>query len=319
MATKSDITTGHEFFSDGPAPDRAYMVCRDSEWRRDIKQMIEALWRRYEPYCPDRHFLTDARSHFAQRTWEAYLASVLLNAGITLVKPAPEGPDLHLQLARRTWIEAIAVKSGTGPDAVRGREERGYTTSTRPGSSSWHGQPPSAEEVILRCTHAILEKYNARQRHIDERIVRADDAFVIAINIGAIEDADVAGDSTLPIILNAVFGIGREYLVVTPYSAEEPTSGRHHRPHIAKKSGAIVGCDGFTSDKYLGLSGVMFSTRHIVNVPAHHGTEMHFVHNPRATMKLPVGTFPFGREWFAGEDGCLHYCRHFQPGGVGGD
>ena len=72
------------FFSDGPAQDKAYVVCRDSQWRGDIREMIEGLWRRYQPYCPDLHFLSDARSHFAQRTWELYLASVLLDAGITL-------------------------------------------------------------------------------------------------------------------------------------------------------------------------------------------------------------------------------------------
>jgi hypothetical protein len=73
------------FFSSGPAA-ALYTAHLEHGTKTGVRQRIEDLWARYYPYCPDPHFLSDAREHFVQRTWEMYLACALLDAGFGLEK-----------------------------------------------------------------------------------------------------------------------------------------------------------------------------------------------------------------------------------------
>jgi hypothetical protein len=312
VATGIDTTIEDSFFSPGGAG-RAYEVCRDDwMWRSETKALVEGLWGRFRRYCGDKNFRSDARGHFHQRTWEMYLASVLLDAGISLAPAPPKGPDLVLEIGgNRAWVEAIAVEKGDGADAVSLPEARGYTRKRSDGFSTWRGQPPTEEELILRLTHAISTKYKKRADYVAEGIVGADEPFVIAINAGALPDVDFHFGLRAPLIVKALFEVGDEFIAVPMYSSADPTVGHHHRPEIKKEKGELIRCDGFTSDTYPGLSGVLYSETTISNVPAQHGRELYFVHNPRATAKLPQGTFPFGREWLVKDDE-LVWKKHFR-------
>ena len=99
---------------------------KDDETKRDVRARVECMWRTYRQYCPDEHFLMDARTHFVAHTWEMYLATALLKGGVRLRKPPRKGPDILIDVApRRIWIEAIAMEPGDGDDAVPGRDRRG--------------------------------------------------------------------------------------------------------------------------------------------------------------------------------------------------
>lgn len=112
------------------------------------------MWRRYEPYCPDAHFLSDARSHFVARTWEMYIACTLLDAGFKLDRPPETGPDIATWVdGRRLWIEAVAPASGAGADAVPGRDGRGSKQG-----NVWLGHMPSEDSLILRCASVLVTK-----------------------------------------------------------------------------------------------------------------------------------------------------------------
>src|SRR5690242_5810593 len=81
------------FFSSGAAGE-LYTAHLEHGTKTGVRQRIEELWARYSPYCPDTHFLSDARVHFVQRTWEMYLACALMDAGFGLERPPPKGPDI---------------------------------------------------------------------------------------------------------------------------------------------------------------------------------------------------------------------------------
>lgn len=73
--------------------DPLYTLNRDSKFRQHIRDFVEDLWSRYEPYCGDTNVLGEARRQFQQFTWQMYVGACLLDAGHTLEKAAPEGPD----------------------------------------------------------------------------------------------------------------------------------------------------------------------------------------------------------------------------------
>lgn len=100
-------------------------------------------------------------------------------------------------------------------------------------------------------------------------------------------------------MIKALFGIGEEYLAVTPYSASDPTPGHHYRSEIQKMSGAYVSADAFASTGCREVSGVFSTYTDILNVPSDHGSEILFVNNPNAQVHIPEGRFSFGTEFVA--------------------
>jgi len=96
-----------------PTADAPIQVTRGRAWS-------EELWALTSPYL-DEDLPDKATRAFHQCFWEMYVAAALLDLGLPLVprelrRRKNEGPDL--QIAPNTWVEAIAVTRGAGPDAV---------------------------------------------------------------------------------------------------------------------------------------------------------------------------------------------------------
>jgi hypothetical protein len=84
-----------------------------------IRQGLDELWARYEPYA-DTNFRTEFARQPDARFWEMYLTVVLLDAG-KKIQPREKlhkaergaGPDICIPKGRRKiWIEAIAPDRG---------------------------------------------------------------------------------------------------------------------------------------------------------------------------------------------------------------
>jgi hypothetical protein len=294
----------------------------------DVRDRIEAMWARYEPYCPDANFLTDAQLHFVERTWELRLACVLLDRGFPLVPSGAKGPDLCIDTSPRTWIEAIAVSAGTNEDRVQDRAaraftpaQRGYTDAELPGID-WHGRPPSEESVILRCTHALETKSRAFERYRRDGIVKEDERCVVAMSLAGIEDAFYLCDyDRTPVFLLALFGIGAERLLLSSDEGEKAKLYRPKRPYVTKASGIEIPAYAFASGTHTAISGVFGTCADIVNAPIDAGREIMFVNNPRAAAPIPTGTFRFGMEFVAserprGSKGAIERRDHRKPFGV---
>jgi hypothetical protein len=295
-------TVVRKFFGPGHATDPLYTACRDTKWNPGYPELVEQLWVKFEPYCPDAHFLEEARSHFLERTWEMYLACVLLERGYELVRPRPKGPDICIiDGSSRIWVEAVAVGSGVGADHVLPRETRGRFRQTRPGVTSWAGPPPSDDSLILRYMSALGAKRSKCIGYRSDGIVNPSEPCVVAISVAQIEDADemCGADIGIPIAVRSLFGIGRPYLNVPLYSDEAPATGHHVQTEVAKKSGARISTESFTSDAYAEISGIFCTDSGILRAPKNRGAEIVFVNNPFASAKISAGTFKFGTEYVA--------------------
>ncbi len=286
------------FFSSGGASDPLYRTYRDSEWHEDVRARIEELWTHYAPLCGDpEHFLSDARAHFAQRTWELLLAGVLRNAGVPLLPVPPDGPDALVEMdSKRIWIEATAPTKGSGADKV----ERIVVQQISPTSMMYnidHDKSTIRYTGALRDKASLLRDPPSQYRgFVDRGVVSENDAFVVAINAGLIPDADLPPD--IPNIVRAVLPAG-ELQYVLPIESDEPGYARlPRREFVQKASGALVPTTAFESKEFENVSAVIFSPHGIWNTSDLSGGDFVMVHNPTARLQIPLGLFPFGREFW---------------------
>jgi hypothetical protein len=302
-------TRGRKFFSTGPASDPTYDLYLNEPQAALVRDRIEEMWAKYEPYCPDTNFLAEARSHFVERTWEMRLGCVLLERGLPLVRGGSVGPDLCIDVLPRIWVEATAVSSGIGADRVPDRTaraftaaQRGYTDEELPGID-WHGRPPSEESVILRCTQALEEKRRKYDRYLHAGIVKPGDRYIVAMSLAGIDQSSFLCDfDGIPIFLKALFGIGPDRILLSRTDGEDDRLYRPSRPYVAKASGAEVAAHAFASSSHTEISGVFGTCSDIVNASLQAGNEIMFVNNPRAQAPIAPGTFDFGMEFVASED-----------------
>lgn len=291
------------FFS-GESNRGAYATVRDSEFYSETRDFIEQCWRRYEPFCADRHFLADAQDHFFERTWELYLASTFLEGGTTLSTPTSEGPDFRLLLRGLTWVEATVAHHGEGADAVLDREDRAAGPDF-PGIF----RLPSEESLILRCTSALRSKAERIASYRSCGIVGEQDACVVAISLGVIEDAALRlYGPAAPFLAKAFLGVGADVVRVT-IGDDASAVTNLPRPNVAKASGASVSAQQLFDEAYSCISGVLVSARTVLYLPDASGGDLQFLHNPKAAVPLPRGVFPFGKELVLVNDE-LHVFEH---------
>jgi hypothetical protein len=303
---------GSSFFVPGSASDPIYLALRDGEGNEEDRSLLDQMWGEFQPFCPDSHFLTDARAHCIQRAWEMYLACVLLRSGFGLAKPPAKAPDIRVETPLSLWIEAQAPGPGDGADAVPPRGRRGRTQDLPSGGRAFHGPRPSEDSLILRCTSALKGKTEAWRSYLADGIVSADDAFVVAINLAAIEDSHDRPD--LPLIVKALYGFGPSHLRVPIDSPEAPALEHARRLQISKKGGANVDVAPFAAGSLPEVAGVLYANTMVWQLQpgGQLGRAVTFVHNATARVRLPEGFFPFGREWVA-RDGELIPIDHRVP------
>ncbi len=292
------------FFLDGKAPED-YLFVRDggSHLCASVRDFIEGAWRRCKPYL-DSEVRTDAREHFHQRWWEVYLAHLLLETGVHLVRredrhPRRSGPDLLARVAgRNLWIEAVAPMGGEGPDAVRsGRLSKGP-------------RPFPEKEIMLRFQQAFSTKVDYHTECANKRWVRENESYVVALN-GALAEGGYPCLQQYPRIVSALL-LGLEEASVT-VEFDETTSrfGETHyeyQPKIEKKLKGTVRLAALHDPANSRVSAVLYSASDAYNCSAMHGVkssghevmarEFALVLNPHAQISLPpdfLSTIP--RYW----------------------
>jgi hypothetical protein len=275
------------FFSQG-ASDPFYNEVRDNPSRKEAHDFVEELWQKYAHYAePD--FLEDAKRHFHEKSWEMYLACVFLNHGFQLNKKRKKkGPDICLLgQTKPIWVEAKAPGSGTGNDAV-----------PEPELDILNDVPE--EQILLRLTSAIVEKYKKYQKYLRKGIISKDDPYIIAINGGNIPRAGNEGDD-VPHIVKAVLPFGNLFLKINQ-KGEITVSHYEYRDGIRKCSGTKIPTNIFEDKSYSRISAIMYSWVNVVDRPEQIGTEIIFIHNPFAENPLLKGLSQFGTEYWVEND-----------------
>ena len=295
--------------------DPLYVLNRDSEFRQDVRDFVDTLWARYEPYCGDANFLAEARRQFQQFTWQMYVGACLLEAGHTLEEAAAEGPDHKtLMNGRRVWVECIAPKAGEGENLAE-RTILSWTQTELGGHGTFN--PPPDDKIQARLTGALRNKVEQHRKWVKGGVVSSSDPFIVAIGAGIIPDTDLV--SGPPHIVQAVFGIGGPALTYELGSNKEaelvPTYQADIQRVVKTASGerpSPISLRGFLDETlYPEASAVIFCSQGVWNPPRKIGRDLVTVYNAVGKQPLPPGTIPIGQEYWA--DGVLKHKDNREP------
>lgn len=251
-----------------------------------VQAALEEMWAECEPYL-DSDFRNQFRVNPEARYTELHLTWVLLRGGKSLrrrdaVKKADRdrGPDICVPESDRTiWIENISQGRGadTNPDQIPELPRNGRAVLA------------PKEQVALRITNGLDTKNKVFAAYRAKGWVKPTDPCVVAIS-GA-QYFSQSGDLDLPMAVKAVFPLGEQFASFDPETEEVVRQGRHYSPHITRGNGDTIPRDGFLTDAYAGVSGLVWSRSTIGNADRAEN-DLVFVHNKTAEN-------PFPERWFA--------------------
>ena len=162
---------------------------------RERKEKFEKLWSNFKPYR-DKHFLTQIKINFHQRSWEMYLGNIFLEKKLS-IKSQDEGPDFVLN--DNIYIECVAPTKG---DLTKSNSVTDVFVAKTLEEIREHDVP--VDQMILRITQAIKEKsLNKYEKWKSKNWFNQNAPFVIAINTGDLEHLE---DPSMPNVIKALFG-----------------------------------------------------------------------------------------------------------------
>jgi hypothetical protein len=267
--------------------------CRSSE---PLRAYAEGLWEDYSnlAIADVGHFVNELTSgsneKFWQRMWEMQLGRTLTLLGHNPFSPA-HGPDYQiLHGGSRIWIEAISPSpKGLPADWMQGLDDTHLGTVVR---------TLPHENILLKWTAAFKEKCRKFETYARDGITSAGDACVIAINgsqLGHFVIGD-SGISQMPWVVETVFPVGPLQVPVNQGKIQGPGTVSE-RFEIRTRNDSPVGLYPFLVASYSGISAAVGCNARYTgesNLP------LCVVHNPMATVKLPMGLFgPTAAEWVA--------------------
>lgn len=275
--------------------DKVYEAIREeiNDRCREARDFVEELWPRVGHFL-DPGFSSKLGQQFHQHFWELYLAATLHDSDLRLEKQgSAKGPDILLQAAnQRTWVEAIAVEPGNGADAV---------TEATPGDV----RDVPDDQIKLRLTNALDEKFRKYQDYIRKSIVSDSDRFIIAVNAARVPSA--RKERELPRIVRTLFPIGHEILHIENETGRLVRSTYEYQGKVLKQSGTGISTTAFQDPRYEGISAIIYSCSDVFNRPDILGSDCVTVHNPLARNPLSRNFFQRGSVFWV--DSCLRNHR----------
>lgn len=281
--------TSSGFFLPGDAPNLAYRAIRDrnTDPIPRARAFIEELWLRYCGH-EDRHFLSDAQTHFLERFWEMYLAVTFMERDLSPSRAGGVGPESSCaSMGQKIWLEAIAPGPGDGDDRVE-RPQPGVVTSM------------PTEQILLRFTNALASKRNRYLAAYEKGIVTDRECYVLAVNSAGIPHASLG--NTLPFFVQAFLPIGAPTVVVDRSTGNMVDSYYARRETIVKAKGGEVSTAAFLDPEFSFLSAVLHSGADWVNRPAVLGDDFIILHNPTARLPLARSIFSWCRQYVFEDD-----------------
>lgn len=256
-----------------------------------IRQHVAELWEVFKPHA-DPHFVEEFRRNPDQRYWEMRLGCSLLRKSFKL-QPRKKGPDFFFEdNDKKIWIEAITPTAGQqgSPDRIPDVVADGKA----------HAVP--RDKIILRFRAGLDEKEKRFRAYTESGTVGKGDIKIIALSAGALSyGRSLSG--VHPYILSAVYPIGHPYVTFERGTGKVVGEGNHFQPALAKANGAEVETLFFADPAHSDISAVIYSDANIGNPHVRPGEEFLVIHNPLAVNPLPHGLLPYGREYWAEDEG----------------
>ena len=278
-----------EIFENNSEYHPAYLNISCATNKETIKQRLETFWAQYQEYA-DENFLKEIRKHFFhQRAWEMYLSCVFLEKEICLL-PRKErlkrggGPDIQIRRGiRDIWVEAVTPSSGEGKDAVPKVRYNGVFDFPE-------------NQILLRITNSFEEKLNAYKKWIRNGVIKKNDNYILAINLGGI--GHPIFDPGIPLILKPLFGVENLRIPIKNRIKGSPFWGK--REKIYKKSGSGIEVDWFEEKEFSVVSGVISSNYNILDSPIQKGemgNNLIISYNHNAVSSLAEDLLKFGSHY----------------------
>lgn len=268
------------FFQPGEDCCPAYRHVRDLPHCQPYRELVEALWARYQP-SQDPNFLTDARQHFLQRFWEMYLFVTLQDQGMNPQKGQALGPDFYLEIdGRRYWVEAIAPDAGEGEDRVPD------TRHDPPGEIIVREVP--RREILLRYTHALAAKRDKWLGWLARGVVASTDGYLVAIDGRGCNDFH---DGVIPLFIEAFLPFGPLTLLINRNTGKAEDRYFQHSDTVHKQNQAPVSTAPLLDESYAPVTAVLHSLVDCGNHPEALGGDFVLLHNPLASVSLPDSAF----------------------------
>lgn len=250
------------------------------------REKFDLMWEIFAPHA-DRHFLSEVKKQFHNRTWEMFVGNILASQEISFTTNN-EGPDFLIERAgRKIWIECVTCSSGEGEDKV---------------PPMLYGAVRSVPhvEMCIRIANALDDKFKQYQKDIEKGLVGHDDSYIIAVNSGMLPFPD----GVIPLILNCVFAIG--YPTITfPIDGGPSKSGWSTIKAFNKKNGSPVPMDFFIRGEHAGISAVLYSGKTVLNHSVDNPGEIALIDNFIARNPLSEQDFSFFKRYRFDSNGSL--------------
>lgn len=240
------------------------------------------LWEGFKELA-DRHFLSQIKIDFHERSWEMYIGC-LLKKIFPNISSGNSGPDFVINQGgdNEIYIEAVACKHGDSADKVPE-----LIPATRIEDISVHDVPEDA--MLLRLVSSISYKAEKYKSFIQEK----NKPYIIAVNKGVLRHPDPG----IPLIFKCLFGLG--YQVIKKVSGELVDGGWNTRDFIIKSNGEQISMKFFEDKNNDFVSGIIYSPRDILNSPDEIGADCILVHNPNAKNPIGLDKFSILQQWVA--------------------
>lgn len=257
------------------------------------KASLLALWQTYLALgLPTAHFVREftsgKRAAIFQRAWEMMLARHLNAQGHRLTSPE-HGPDFRFDYRGLTvWVEAVSPEpKGIPDDWMQAPKANEFKVGTFPHN-----------EILLRWTAAIKEKWEKLGKYRQAGIVRDPDAYVIAVNgcqLGALPLNH--GISRFPFAVEAVYCVGPVAVPVNPETGRIGQSFVTEQTRILNANAAPVPTSLFVDPGYAGISAIIACS---TDRSSSATLPLDIVHNHFARVRVPERILGSdGDEWVA--------------------
>ncbi|MCK4592839.1 hypothetical protein KAT63_05405 [Candidatus Parcubacteria bacterium] len=247
------------------------------------REKFNKLWRSFKPLA-DKHFLSDIKKHFHQRTWEMYFGNILLGKNL-FIESKNEGPDFIVN--KNIYIECVACEKGdkNKPDSVPEMH-----VACNPNEMQVQDVP--TDEMILRITNSLEEKAIKKyDKWKNKNWFNKKAPFIIAINT---EDLGHVEDSSMPNVVKALFGF--QFMQINLKNGKTNYS---YRNKIEKSNKSPISVNYFINNDFNFVSGVLFSNKTVLNHPDNIGDDCIFVNNPFAEYSVDKSFTKLFNNWYA--------------------
>lgn len=232
------------------------------------------LWEGFKELA-DRHFLSQIKIDFHERSWEMYIGC-LLKKIFSNVSSGNIGPDfiINQESDDELYIEAVACKHGDSADKV---------PELIPAASMYDISISDVPEdaMLLRLASSISYKAEKYKSFIQAK----NKPYIIAVNKGALKHPD----PEMPLILKCLFGF--TFQCFKKINGELVYSGWQTRDFIVKNNGEQISMKFFEDKNNDFVSGIIYSPVDILNAPDEIGKDCVLIHNPNAKNPIRLDKF----------------------------